>query len=185
MSNPYPVQAPLPIILPWQGVEPEIDASAFVAPGATVIGDVVVGAESSVWFGCVVRGDVHEIRIGKGSNIQDGTVVHVTRNGHGTYIGDNVLIGHNCIIHACTLEDNAFIGMGATVMDGAVVEKNGMVAAGALLTPGKRVGSGELWGGSPAKFMRQLKPEEIERHKGQTAHYAKSAAEYRDIIAGL
>lgn len=171
-----------PILLPWQGVFPVLDPSVFVAPGASVIGDVVIGEASSVWFGCVVRGDVHEIRIGARTNIQDGTVVHVSKGKFGTYIGDDVLIGHNCTIHACTLESGSFIGMGATILDGAVVEGGAMVAAGALVSPGKRVPRGELWAGNPAKKLRDLRPEEMEFFIRQCAHYAENAAQYKAMI---
>ncbi|CAA7626959.1 gamma carbonic anhydrase family protein [Magnetospirillum sp. UT-4] len=173
-----------PLILPWKGVLPTIADDAFVAPNATVIGDVVIGAGSSVWFGCVVRGDVHEIRIGERTNIQDGTVVHVTGGKFGTYIGSDITIGHGAILHACTLEDGCFIGMGATVMDGVVVESGAMVAAGAVVTPGKRVRTGEVWGGNPAKLMRPLKPEETAFFPHSAANYQMLAAGYRADLAG-
>jgi carbonic anhydrase/acetyltransferase-like protein (isoleucine patch superfamily) len=172
-----------PILLPWRGKLPAIDPEAFIAPGAAVIGDVEIGPGSSVWFNCTVRGDVHEIRIGARSNIQDGTVIHVTKGKCGTYIGDDVLIGHGCVIHACTLESGAFIGMGATVLDGAVVEGGAMLAAGATLTPGKRVPRGELWAGAPAKKFRDLKPEEQEGFIRQCQGYAEIGAEYRAMLA--
>lgn len=171
-----------PNLLPWQGVMPTLDPTVFVAPGATVIGDTVIGADSSVWFGCVVRGDVHEIRIGARTNLQDGTIVHVSKGKFGTYIGDDVLIGHGCIIHACTIESGAFIGMGATILDGAVIESGAMVAAGAMVTPGKRVPSGELWAGNPAKMFRALKPGEAEGFIRQCAHYADLARQYRSQL---
>lgn len=173
-----------PIILPYRGVLPTIAPEAFVAPGAVVIGDVVIGAGSSVWFNVTIRGDVHEIRIGERTNIQDGSVVHVTRGKFGCYIGSDITIGHNAVIHACTLDDGAFVGMGATIMDGAVVEGQGMVAAGALLTPGKRVGRGELWGGSPARLMRKLTERELAGFGPQAGHYAELGREYREALAG-
>lgn len=159
------------MILPFKGVSPTIHADAVVVPGAVVIGDVHIGADTSVWFNCTIRGDVHEIRIGERTNIQDGTVVHVTGGKLGTYIGSDITIGHGAILHACTLEDGCFIGMGATILDGVVVESGAMVAAGAVVTPGKRVKAGELWAGNPAKPLRQLKEEEI-------AFFPKSAANY-------
>ncbi|NKD77171.1 gamma carbonic anhydrase family protein [Haematospirillum sp. H1815] len=174
-----------PIILPWRGVAPVLDPTVFVAPGASVIGDVVIGAGSSVWFGAVVRGDVHQIRIGCRSNIQDGTVVHVSRGKSGTAIGDDVLVGHNCIIHACTLQSRSFIGMGAVVMDFAVVESGAMVAAGALVPQGRRIPSGELWGGSPARKMRDLTPDETDFIVSQCAHYSALGKEYREMIVSL
>ncbi len=173
-----------PIILPWQGVMPTIDSEAFIAPGAAVIGDVVIGAGSSVWFNCTVRGDVHEIRIGARSNIQDGSVIHVSKGKFGTYIGDDVLVGHGCVIHACTLESGSFVGMGATVLDGAVVESGAMLAAGATLTPGKRIPRGELWAGAPAKKFRDLSSEEQAGFIRQCQGYADTAAEYRAMLSG-
>lgn len=167
------------VIMPFKGVLPTIAADCFIAPTAVVIGDVVIGAGSSVWFNTVVRGDVHEIRIGENTNIQDGTVVHVTGGKFGTYIGSGITIGHGCVLHACTLEDNCFIGMGATIMDGAVVEAGAMVAAGAVVTPGKRVKSGELWAGSPAKLMRPLSEDDIAFFPKSAANYVRLAGEYR------
>jgi carbonic anhydrase/acetyltransferase-like protein (isoleucine patch superfamily) len=159
------------LILPYQGTLPTIDAECFIAPNATVIGDVVIGKGTNVWFNVVIRGDVHEIRIGERTNIQDGTIVHVTEGKFGTYIGSDITIGHGAVLHACTLEDGCFVGMGATILDGAVVESGAMVAAGAVVTPGKRVKKGELWAGNPAKMMRELKPEDV-------AFFPKSAAKY-------
>lgn len=149
------------LILPFEGVVPIIDSSAFIAPTAVVTGDVVIGADSNVWFGCVLRGDTDVIRIGKRTNIQDGTVVHTSSAGLGAIIGDEVTIGHMALIHACTLESGCFIGMKACVMDGAVVESGAMVAAGAVVTPGKRVPKGELWGGTPARKLRFLTEEDL------------------------
>jgi len=166
-------------IIGFKGVMPEIADSAFIAPSADVIGDVVIGENSSIWFNCVVRGDVHSIRIGHRSNIQDGTVVHVSDGTHETVIGDDVLVGHNCIIHGCTLESGSFVGMGATVLDGAVVEGGAMVAAGALLTPNKRVPKGELWGGAPAKFLRKLSEDEQVNLTSGAAGYAALAEVYK------
>lgn len=144
------------IILPYQGVLPRIAVRAFVAPTAVVVGDVEIGGDSGIWFGCVLRGDVNAIRVGERTNIQDGTIVHVSSRGNPTYIGSDVTIGHGAIIHACMLEDGCFIGMGATVMDGAVVASGAMVAAGALVPPGKVITPGQLWAGAPAKPVREL-----------------------------
>ncbi|MGE5547662.1 MAG: gamma carbonic anhydrase family protein [Solirubrobacterales bacterium] len=171
-----------PVILPYQGTLPTIDAEAFIAPGAVVIGDVVIGKGSSVWFNCTIRGDVHEIRIGERTNIQDGTVVHVTGGKLGTYIGSDITIGHGAILHACTLEDGCFIGMGATILDGAVVESGAMVAAGAVVTPGKRVKAGELWAGNPAKMLRALSDADIAFFPKSAANYAALADRYRTDI---
>jgi carbonic anhydrase/acetyltransferase-like protein (isoleucine patch superfamily) len=169
-------------ILPYQGTLPTIHADAFIAPTAVVIGDVVIGAGSGVWFNCVIRGDVHEIRIGERTNIQDGTIVHVTSGKFGTYIGSDITIGHGAILHACTLEDGCFIGMGATILDGAVVETGAMVAAGAVVTPGKRVGKGELWAGNPAKMLRPLSEQDMAFFPKSAANYAALAERYRTEI---
>ena len=149
------------VVLPYRGVMPTIGPGCFVAPTAAVIGDTVIGDETNIWFNCVVRGDVNEIRIGARVNVQDATVIHVSSDGQGTYIGDDVTIAHSALVHACTVEDRAFIGMQACVMDGARVETHAMVAAGALVTPDKVVPSGELWAGRPARRVRSLTAEEI------------------------
>jgi carbonic anhydrase/acetyltransferase-like protein (isoleucine patch superfamily) len=169
---------PMSMILPYQKIQPTIAPEAFVAQGAVVIGDVHIGAQSSVWFGCVVRGDVNHIRIGERTNIQDGTIVHVTRKTHPTLIGSDVTVGHQVVLHGCTLEDKSFVGMGAMVMDGAVVSTHAMLAAGAMLTPGKRIPTGELWAGSPAKFFRAMTPEEIAYISESAKNYALLAGEY-------
>ncbi len=169
------------IILPYKNISPKISANAFIAPNASIIGDVEIGDETGVWFNCTVRGDVNDIKIGKRTNIQDGTVIHVTRNLQGTYIGDEVTVGHMSLLHACTIMDRAFVGMGAIVMDEAVIETNAMLAAGAMLTPGKRIKSGELWAGSPAKFWRFLTQEEIDFFPISADNYAKHVAEYKAI----
>lgn len=167
-----------PILLSYKDSNPKIADDVFLAENAVIIGDVEIGSQSSIWYNVVLRGDVECIKIGERSNIQDGTVVHVTANRFGTYIGDDVLVGHNAVIHGCTLENGAFVGMGAIVLDGCVVESGAMVAAGALLTPGKRVKSGELWGGNPAKKMRDLTPEQIAGLKAGTDHYVDVASTY-------
>ncbi|MCE2509873.1 MAG: gamma carbonic anhydrase family protein [Alphaproteobacteria bacterium] len=166
------------LMLPYKNRMPKIAGDAFIAPTATVVGDVEIGARSSIWFGVVIRGDVNEIRIGERTNVQDNTVIHVTRNGLGTYIGSGVTIGHMALLHACTLEDGSFIGMGAKLMDGVVVESGAMVAAGALVTMGKRVKAGELWAGYPARCVRKLTREEADFLPDTNAHYAKLGAEY-------
>ncbi len=171
-------------IIPYRKTLPRLGKDVFIAHTAAVIGDVEIGDGSSIWYGCTVRGDVHEIRIGARTNIQDGTVVHVTGGAFGTYIGSAVLIAHSALIHGCTLEDGCFIGMGATVMDGAVVESGAMVAAGALVTPGKRIGKGELWGGAPARFMRPMKDAEKEVLPSLVEHYCDLAKEYLDDLDG-
>ncbi len=170
---------PAPIILPYKGIYPQIDATAFIAPGAVVIGNVTIGAESTVWFGCVVRGDVQSITIGDQTNIQDGTTIHVTRGDGPTSIGSGVTIGHQSLLHACMINDNAFIGMGAKMLDGSVVESFGMLAAGALLTPNKIVPTGQLWAGNPAKLFKELSEKDMEFFPQSAANYVLHGKEYR------
>lgn len=169
-------------ILPYRGVVPTVADSVFLAPNATVIGDVVIGADTNIWFGCVIRGDVNIVRIGQRTNIQDGTIVHVSREKFETFIGDDVTIGHLALIHACTLEDRCFIGMNATVMDGCVVEPEAMVAAGAVVTPGKRVRTGQLWAGTPAKHIRDLSREDRDGMSATAPHYVRLARTYREEV---
>ena len=157
---------------------PTLGANVFVAPTASIIGDVEVGDRTNIWFGVTIRGDVNTIRIGKRTNIQDGTVCHVTTKTGPLFIGDDVTIGHNATLHACTLEDGAFVGMGAVVMDGAVVEGGAMVAAGALLSPGKRVKKGEVYAGVPGKFFRQMTAEEVAYIPWSAEHYVDLAKNY-------
>lgn len=171
-----------PIILPYGGRLPRIAEDAFVAPGASVIGDVEIGAQASVWFGCVLRGDEHSIRIGARSNLQDGTVVHVNSRLQGTHIGEDVSVGHMVLLHACTLEDGAYVGMGAQILDGAVIEGGAMLAAGGLLTGGKRIKRGELWAGRPAKLMRRIDSEEAERLKQTVNNYLRRSRQYLGLV---
>lgn len=173
-----------PLILPFGNKTPRLDATAFIAPGVCLIGDVAIGADSSVWYNCVLRGDVNFIRIGSRTNIQDGSVVHVESGGFATEIGDEVLIGHMAMIHGCTLHDRAFIGMGAIVMDGCEVEGDAMLAAGAMLTPGKRLPRGQLWAGRPAKYVRDLSDAEIAGMRSGVAHYVETARAHRAALAG-
>ncbi len=170
---------PEPIILPYQGIMPKIADDAWIAPGAVVIGDVEIGSQTNIWFGCVIRGDVNIIRIGERTNIQDGSVIHVTRNTGPTTIGSGITIGHSVLLHACTLKDNSFIGMHATVMDGAVVESNAMVAAAANVTYNKTVPTGELWAGNPAKKLRDMKQEEHDFIPVSADNYVRLAGMYR------
>ncbi len=168
-----------PVTIPYQGITPTIHPEAWVAPNAVIVGDVTIGKDSNIWFGCVIRGDVQTIRIGERTNIQDGTIVHVTRETGPTTIGDGVTIGHAAVIHACTLEDGSFVGMRATVMDHAVVQSGGMLAAGALLTPQKSVPGGEIWAGNPARRFRAMSREEIDYIPDSAAHYVALAQRYR------
>lgn len=139
---------------------PSVHKSVFIAHGVSVIGDVQIGESASIWFNCVLRGDVQRIVVGARSNIQDGSILHGTTNGLPTLVGREVTVGHGAILHACTIEDRAFVGFGARVLDGAIVRTGGMLAAGAVLTPGKVVGSGELWAGNPARLLRNLTEQE-------------------------
>lgn len=167
-----------PLIRKFENHTPHIDKSAFVAENAVVIGNVTIGAESSLWYGCTARGDVNDIKIGKRTNIQDHTIIHVSSTTQGTYIGDDVTIGHGCIIHACTIGSQAFIGMQSCVMDDSLVESGAMLAAGSLLTSNKIVPSGELWGGRPAKYMRELTEEEKEFLTFSAERYVKLSRKY-------
>jgi carbonic anhydrase/acetyltransferase-like protein (isoleucine patch superfamily) len=163
----------------FNGVVPIIAADAFIAPGAQVIGDVTIGAASSIWYNCVLRGDVQSIRIGERSNVQDGSVVHVTRKTHGTSIGNDCLVGHMAMIHGCTLMDHSFVGLGSIVMDGCVIEPDAMLAAGALLAPGRTIPSGQMWAGRPAKYVRDLSGEEIARNRAGAAGYVELARHHK------
>lgn len=170
-------------LYPFEGKLPSIDPTAFVAPSAAVIGDVTLGADSSIWYHCVLRGDTNFIRIGARSNIQDGTIVHVNAGTQSTVIGDDVTVGHACIIHACMLQDRAFVGMGATVLDMAVIEEGGMLGAGGLLSPGKRIGRNELWLGSPARLVRVMTTEERAKWDKTAAHYVELAKRHTTSLA--
>lgn len=139
-----------------RGKSPLIPEDCYVAENATIIGDVTFGAECSIWFNSVVRGDVHYIKTGNKVNIQDGAVIHCTYQKHPTEIGDNVSIGHNAIVHGCTIHDNVLVGMGAIIMDACVVESNCIIAAGAVVTQGTRVESGTLYAGVPAKKVKEI-----------------------------
>ena len=172
-------------VRPYQGHHPEIAASAWVDPAATVIGQVRIGDNSSVWPGCVLRGDVNVIRIGRDCNIQDGSILHVTHRsrydpeGGPLLLGDGITVGHGAILHACTIGDFSLIGMGATVLDHAVIEAYAMVGAGALVPPGKTVKSGELWLGNPARKARALTAAEREYLEYSASHYVQLKDRYR------
>jgi carbonic anhydrase/acetyltransferase-like protein (isoleucine patch superfamily) len=166
------------ILLPFNGILPIIHPTAFVAENAVIIGDVQIGAHSNIWFGCVLRGDVNIIRVGERSNIQDGSVVHVSTGGQGTHIGDGVTIGHMALLHDCTIESDAFVGMKACVLDKACVESGAMLAAGALLTMSKRVPKGELWAGNPAKLLRALEDKDQQMIRKSAERYCELAVQY-------
>ena len=169
----------------FQNILPTLGERVYVDPAASVIGDVVLADDVSIWPGAVVRGDVNYIRIGARTNVQDGTIIHVTHDGpygkpggFATVIGADVTIGHAAIVHACVIEDACLIGMGSTVLDGAVVRKHGFVGAGALIPPGKTVGSGELWLGNPARCVRKLNDKEIEQLYYSAQHYVRLKERY-------
>jgi len=168
----------------YRGSVPELGRRVYIDPAATVIGDVLLGDDSSVWPGAVIRGDVHHVRIGARSNVQDGAVVHVTHDGpftprgHPCLIGSEVTIGHGAVIHACTLEDACMIGMHATILDGAVIKRHAMIGAGALVPPGKVVGEGELWLGNPARRVRALDTAAIEKLHYAATHYVRLKDRY-------
>lgn len=168
----------------YRGVMPKLGARVYVDCAASVIGDVELGDDVSIWPGAVLRGDVERIRVGARSNVQDCAVLHVTHDGPYTpggrpcIVGADVTIGHGAVIHACTIGDCSLIGMHATVLDGAVVKRHAFVGAGALITPGKIVGEGELWIGNPARCVRKLSGTEIEALRYSAHHYAKLKDEY-------
>lgn len=170
-------------ILPFNGITPVIDPTAFIAPGSRIIGDVRIGVETSIWYNSVIRGDIGTISIGARTNIQDGTVIHVTGGVWDTQIGDDVLIGHIAMIHGCKLHDRAFVGLGAIVMDGCEIEPTGMLAAGAMLTPGKRIAAGQMWAGRPAKYVRDLSEEEMASHRRGVDGYVQNARAHARALA--
>ncbi len=172
-------------VRPYLDHLPQLGERVYVDESARVIGDVVLGDDVSVWPLTVIRGDVNFVRIGARTNVQDGTVIHVSHDGphaklggFATVIGADVTIGHKAIVHACRIEDACLVGMGSTVLDGAVMQKHGFLGAGSLLTPGKVMGEGEMWLGSPAKFARRLSDAEIEALFYSAGHYVKLKDEY-------
>ncbi|XVN43502.1 MAG: gamma carbonic anhydrase family protein [Candidatus Rickettsia vulgarisii] len=158
-------------LLPYKDTYPKIDKEAYIADHSSIIGDVSIGKNSSVWFNCVLRGDVAPIKIGNNTNVQDGTIIHTSRFNGPVSIGDNVTIGHASLIHACTIHDNAFIGMRATIMDYSVVEEYGFVAAGSLVISNQIIKSKELWMGSPAKFVRYLTNKDLDAMLDNSQNY--------------
>jgi gamma-carbonic anhydrase len=177
-------------LITLDGVAPRVHESAFVAPGCQIIGDVEIGEDTSIWYNCVLRGDVNRIRIGARTNIQDGSIIHVDSpqpgkpDGSQTIIGDDVLIGHMVMLHGSVLHDRAFVGLGSIVMDGCTVHSDGMLGAGSLLSPGKTIGGGELWLGRPAKLLRMLGPDEIAMNRAGVAHYVENARRHKAAVSG-
>ena len=177
-------------LIAFEGKSPRVDPTAFVAPGARLIGDIEIGPQSSIWYNVVLRGDVNRIRIGARTNIQDGSVIHVDspregeKSGFPTIIGDDVLIGHLAMVHGCILHDRAFVGLGAIVMDGCEIESGAMLAAGALLTPGRKIPAGQLWAGRPAKYVRDLSEAELAGQRAGVDHYVDLARRHAAAIRG-
>lgn len=169
----------MPLILPYRNMLPQIADDVFVAENATIIGDVKIGAQSAVWYGCVLRGDVNNIIIGARTNIQDGTVIHVSSYSQGTYVGDDVTVGHMALLHACTVGNRVLVGMQACVMDDAQIGDDVIIAAGALVTPGKKIPSGQLWAGRPARYVRDLNEDDLKMLKISASKYVDLQTEYR------
>ncbi len=171
-------------IRPFLDKHPVLGQRVYVDPACTIIGEVELGDDVSVWPGTVIRGDVNHVRIGARSNVQDGSIIHVShdspynKGGYPTLVGEGVTVGHGCIIHACSIGDYCLIGMGACILDGAVIEANAFIAAGAVIGPGKRVRSGELWAGNPARLMRQLSEKDIEGLRYSADHYVRLKDKY-------
>lgn len=170
----------MPLIKPYRDVWPRIDPSAFIAENATLIGDVLVGPDVSVWYGVTIRGDVNNITIGARTNIQDGCVIHVSSYTQGTYVGEDVTVGHMALLHACTIGNRVLVGMQACVMDDVQIGDDVIIAAGALVTPGKIIPAGQLWAGRPARYVRDLTPDDIQMIKISAAKYVQLAQEYKD-----
>jgi carbonic anhydrase/acetyltransferase-like protein (isoleucine patch superfamily) len=167
------------MIIEHKGVVPQIDASVFLAPSACVIGDVQIGEKSSLWFNVIVRGDVNFIRIGRRSNIQDGSVIHVTRETHPTVVGDDVTVGHSVTLHGCTVNDGCLIGIGAIVLDGAVIGASSLVAAGSVVAPGTQIPPRSLVMGSPGRVKRELTEDECTNIHSFAERYIRYQEDYR------
>jgi carbonic anhydrase/acetyltransferase-like protein (isoleucine patch superfamily) len=169
----------MPVILPVLGKSPNFGENCFIAPNATIVGDVTTGKECSFWFNAVVRGDVHFIKMGDRVNVQDGAIIHCTYQKHPTTIGNNVSIGHNAMVHGCTIHDNVLIGMGSIVMDRCVVHSNSIIAAGAVVLEGTVVEAGSIYAGVPAKKVKEVSQNLIESEINRIAeNYVKYASWY-------
>ena len=186
-----PAAAPPDVtLLALGGKSPRIHSSAFIAPGCRIIGDVEIGPDASIWYNCVIRADVNRVVIGARSNVQDGTVVHCDSpgprrpEGLPTIIGEDVLIGHMAMIHGSVLEDRAFVGLGAIVMDGCRIASDGMLAAGAMLTQGKVIESGQMWLGRPAAFVRDLTEAALAEMRAGVAGYVVNGRLHAEALRG-
>ncbi len=168
------------MLLVYKGVSPQVDPTAYVQSSAQVVGDVILGAQSSVWFNAVIRADVHHIRIGARTNVQDNSTVHVTNGRWPTVLGDDVTVAHGAILHGCRIADRCVIGMGTIVMDGVEIAADCLVAAGSLLTPGTKIPPGQLVMGRPAKVVRPLNADELADLRRSAANYVEYALSYRE-----
>jgi carbonic anhydrase/acetyltransferase-like protein (isoleucine patch superfamily) len=169
-------------IYPYRDARPHIETDVFLADGVRIVGDVRIAEGSSIWYNSVIRGDVHWVRIGTMTNIQDLCMLHVTHDTHPLSVGSRVTVGHKATLHGCTVQDECLIGIGSTVLDGAVVESHAMVAAGAVVTPDTVVRSGMLYGGIPAKPLRELGEAEIEGFRASAERYYQYSRESRDAV---
>ena len=168
------------MIKSFQNIHPKIHGTAFVTEDAIIIGDVEIGEQSSVWYGSILRGDVNFIRIGKRTNIQDGTIIHVSRKTHSTILEDEVTVGHRVTLHGCYIETGCLIGIGAIILDGARIGKNSLIAAGSLVTPNTQIPEKSLVMGSPAKVKRQLSDEEVQDIQRFWQNYIKLSEIYKE-----
>jgi carbonic anhydrase/acetyltransferase-like protein (isoleucine patch superfamily) len=175
------------VVLPVNGKSPKFGKNIFIAPNATVVGDVTAGDDCSIWFNAVIRGDVHYIKMGNKVNVQDGAVIHCTFERNPTEIGNNVSIGHNAIVHGCTVQDNVLIGMGAIVMDRCIIHSNSIIAAGSVVLEGTVVEEGSIYAGVPAKKVKDISKEllhgEIERIANNYIKYASWFADHNHSSA--
>ena len=164
------------------GLQPKIDSTCYVAPGALIIGDVQMGSDSSLWYNSILRGDVFHIRIGRRTNIQDLCMGHVTSGTHPLIIGDDVTVGHRAVLHGCMIEDRVLIGIGALVMDGAHIGKESLIAAGSIVTPNTKIPAGVMAMGAPARVKRELTPEEKGAFVASAEHYVQLAKQHRKSL---
>jgi gamma-carbonic anhydrase len=175
-------------VISIHGKTPQIDDSAFIAPGCRIIGDVTIGPDVSIWYNCVIRAEVNRVVIGARSNIQDCSIIHCdgpvpgVPDGYPAIIGEDVLIGHHSVVHGAVLCDRAFVGLSATVMNGAVIESDAMLAAGAMLTQNKRIETRQLWAGSPARYVRDLTDEQVAGMQLGAAYYVKNGKAHKAAI---
>ncbi|MEE3999750.1 gamma carbonic anhydrase family protein [Tenacibaculum sp. FZY0031] len=171
----------MPIIKAVRGKQPQIPKDCYIAENATIVGDVVMGKECSIWFNAVIRGDVHYIKMGNKVNVQDGAVIHATYQQSPTTIGNNVSIGHNALVHGCTIHDNVLIGMGSIIMDDCIVESNSIIAAGAVVTKNTHIESGSIYAGVPAKKVKDISKELISGEIDRIANnYVKYSSWFKE-----